>query len=309
MRDPYAILGVKRGASADEIKKAFRGLAKKHHPDANKDPASGKLFKEVTAAYDLLSDPEKRKAFDRGEIDASGQPTMAGMARGGGHGRGGHAQGPFGFEFDVNDLRGGGTGRMGADDIFSELFGGLSGRGRGGKARGADVAVAVSVSLEDVAQGATKRIALPSGKTLDVKIPAGVESGRQIRLKGQGEPGAGGGPAGDALVEIAVKPHPQFVRDGRDIRLELPVTLGEAALGAKVTAPTLHGPVTLSVPAGSNGGSTLRLKGKGLPGPAGEAAGDQYVALKVMLPEKPDAALLDFLKSWSAKHPYDPRKR
>jgi len=312
MKDPYQTLGVARTASADEIKKAYRKLAKKLHPDLN--PGNKKIeqeFKEVTAAYDLLSDADKRAKFDRGEIDASGAERP---------GRGfyrSYAESGQGAKY-----RGGGGGDESffGDDIFSDLFGGGFGGGAGGKRaggarggprmsiRGADVSYAATADFVEAALGTKKRLTLTDGKTLDVTIPPGTEDGQTLRLKGQGLPGMGGGPAGDAFIEIKVEPHAFFTRQGDDIHLELPVSLPEAVLGASITVPTLDGKVTLKVPAGSNTGTMLRLRGKGVARRDG-ARGDQYVKLKVVLPEKPDAELREFVERWAEKNAYDARAR
>jgi len=302
MKDPYKTLGVPRDASPEEIKKAYRKLAKKLHPDLN--PGNKKIeqeFKEVSAAYDLLSDPEKRARYDRGEIDASGaeQPGR-GFYRS-------YAEGGQGAKY-----RSAGMGdSFFGEDIFADLFGfGDRNRARGGarmNIRGADVSYAVTVDFVEAALGTKKRLTLTDGKTLDVTIPPGTEDGQTLRLKGQGLPGMGG-PPGDAFIEVKVKPHPHFTREGNDIHLELPVTLPEAVLGASVTVPTLDGKVSLKVPPGSNTGTVLRLRGKGIPR-AGGSRGDQYVKLKVVLPERPDSELSDFIERWSKRHPYDVRTK
>jgi DnaJ-class molecular chaperone len=296
--DPYVVLGVKKGASDEEIRKAYRKLAKQHHPDLNpgKTEAEAK-FKSVNAAYDLLSDPEKRKRFDAGEIDAAGneRPERA-YYRQWAEGAGGDKYQDKHFEFGAGDI----------DEILSGLFNrGRSGRGAGAgvRMRGGDRRYTLTVDFLDAINGAKKRLALGPGKHLDVTIPAGIEDAQVLRLKGQGDPGVGGGAAGDALVEVKVAPHPHFKRDGDDLRLEWPVSLAEAVLGGKVEVPTSTGKVALSVPKGSNTGTTLRLKGKGVGG-----KGDQYVTLKVVLPESPDPELESFVREWSAKHPYTPRR-
>ena len=305
MKDPYSILGVKRTASDEEIKKAFRALAKKHHPDAGaKDQAAVKRFQEMTAAYDLLSDPKKRAQYDRGEIDENGQPRVYAGGAGAWGGR------PF-AQRGFRQRAQAGAEHPNFEDIFADFFGGAFSGGHRppGGARGADVAYTLNVSFEEGARGATKRVTLPNGKRLDVKIPAGVEDGQQIRLKGQGEPGRGSAETGDALVTIHVEPHAYFTRDGRDIHLELPITIGEAIGGAKISAPTLTGDVTLTIPPNASSGMKLRLKGKGVPAAAGEAAGDQYLILKIALPETPDQELASFIARWSAAHPYNPRAK
>ena len=288
MNDPYTVLGVPKTATADEIKKAYRKLAKQHHPDLNPGSAeSASRFKEISAAYDLLSDPDKRARFDRGEIDAGGQERAeASYYRS-------HAGGPQGAKYRAE---------AGFDpsDLFSDLFG-RGGRGGGDfrefKIRGGDVSYTLTVDFVDAARGAAKRLSFPEGKTLDVNVPPGTEDGAVLRLRGQGQPGVGGGPAGDALIEISVTPHSLFQREGNDILVELPVSLTEAVAGAKITVPTIEGQVNMTVPAGSNTGTRLRLRGRGI-APRGAAAGDQYVTLKVVLPRQPDQALQDFVKNW-----------
>jgi DnaJ-class molecular chaperone len=294
-KDPYSILGVARGASEKDIKSAYRKLAKELHPDANKDnPKATDRFSEVTQAYDLLSDKEKRAQFDRGEIDMDGNP-VSGFGYGGGPGgmRGG---------FRAEGFGGGETVDLG--DIFEGLFGGRSDMGgmggaRGGARqraapRGSDMQYRLKVSLTDAARLADQRITLADGKTIDLKLPKGVEDGTQMRLTGKGAQGPGG--AGDALVTIQIAPHPFFTRTGDDLRLELPVTLDEALNGAKVKVPTAEGAVMLSVPAGSSSGKMLRLKGKGFTRKDG-TRGDQLVALSIMLPEQ-DADLAARLEGW-----------
>ncbi len=311
MRDPYDVLGVAKTASAGEIKKAYRQLAKKFHPDHNKtDPKAKERFAEINSAYEIVGDDEKKGKFDRGEIGADGKPRAHGF-EGFGAGPGGFARGPAGpggahFEFNA----GGAGGHAGFDpsDIFADLFGAGARRGRAAPRRGADVVATANVPLESAALGGSARVALPGGRMVDVKIPAGVDDGQQIRLRGQGHPGPVGGEAGDALVTVKILPHPYFRVEGRDLRLDLPVTLYEATLGAKVAAPTLSGKVELSIPPGSNGGRVLRLRGKGLPAADGKPAGDLYVSLKLMAPEAPDADYEALMAKWRDKKPYDPRK-
>ena len=310
MRDPYDVLGVSRKATEAEIKKAFRALAKKHHPDTHaNDPKAVKRFQEISAAYELLGDKEKRAQFDRGEIDANGQPKGfdQGFRPGGGsggfegmRGRAGKA-GPQGYEFQWS----GGEG-LNAEDIFADLFSG-GGRRRAQPRKGADIQLQTTVTLQEAANGGLRRVIAGDGRELEVRIPAGVTDGQQIRLRGQGAPGERSGPAGDALIEIAIAPHPYFERDGRDLRMDLPISLKEAIEGAKVQAPTLTGPVSVTVPPHSNSGRVLRLKGKGLPAPGGDSPGDLYARLIVTLPETPDPKLDAFARSW--EYPYDPRAR
>jgi DnaJ-class molecular chaperone len=303
MADPYTTLGVSKSATEAEIKSAYRKLAKELHPDKNKDnPKASEKFSDVTKAYDLLSDKTKRAQFDRGEIDGEGNPAMPFGYGGGGGFRGdprGGQQGGFG-----------GFGNDGADfgDIFEGLFGGRGGGGGGpfggfgGRsappAKGANVAYRLSVSFVDAATQAMQRITLADGKTIDLKLPAGVETGTQMRLAGKGQAGAGGN--GDGIVTITVKDHPFYERDGDNIRLDLPITLNEAVQGAKVKVPTVDGPVMLSIPAGSTSGKVMRLKGKGFSQKSG-GRGDQLVRLMVDLPAD-DAELAKLVEAWS-----DPR--
>jgi len=312
MRDPYSVLGVSKSATADEIKKAFRRLAKKYHPDQNKsDPKAQEKFAEANQAYEIIGDEKKRASFDRGEIDAEGKPRgFEGFQPGGGNYRysnpGGGAQH---FEFEFGGA-GPGGGRAGFDpsDLFGDLFG--AGRRRGAgmpPRRGEDISAVVTVQLLDAIRGGEVRVALPTGRLLDVKVPAGIESGQQIRLKGQGGPAPFGGEAGDILLTIQIAPHPQFKVDGRDVRLDLPLTLYEAVLGAKVDVPTPTGQVELSIPANSNSGRTMRLRGKGLPEHGGKSAGDLLVTLKIVLPETPDPELEATMRKMQADRPYKPR--
>jgi DnaJ-class molecular chaperone len=336
MRDPYQILGVSKGASESEVKSAYRKLAKKLHPDANKhDPKAASRFAELNAAYEIVGDDEKRKAFDRGEIDAEGKPRFQGF-EGFGAGRGGpRPGGPGGAHFESfsfgpdgfqraggagGGFRGGGGG--GFEDILRDMFGG-AGRGgaRGGPGMGAqfgaedfgapptgqDLHAALTVTLPEAAEGAKKRVHLPTGKDIEVKIPAGIASGQQIRLKEQGWPSASG-KAGDALITVNVAPHALFKPDGADLRLDLPITLYEAALGGKVRVPTLDGAVELALPAGTNSGRTFRLKGKGLKAKDSKSKGDLLATVRIMLPERTDEAFEDLMKSWRDGKPYDPRE-
>lgn len=314
MRDPYDVLGVSKSASAADIKKAYRQLAKKYHPDRNKDDVKAKeRFAEINTAYEIVGDEKKKAQFDRGEIGADGKPRgFEGFGAGGGPRgwRGRTGGGDQHFEFHFGGDAPGGRGGFDPSDIFSELFGGARRRaGPQPSARGEDVAAAAVVPLETLVKGGAARVILPSGRTLEVKIPAGMEDGKQIRLRGQGAAGAPGGEPGDALVTVKAAPHPYFKVDGHDLRLELPVTVYEAALGAKIAAPTLDGKVELTVPPGSNGGRALRLRGRGLPATDGKAAGDLYVSLKIMLPEAMDAETEARLRAWRDAAPYDPRAR
>ena len=292
--DPYEVLGVKRDASQEDIQKAYRKLAKKLHPDLNPgNKQAEEQFKNVAAAYDLLGDPEKRARFDRGEIDASGaerpqQRYYRDFAEGSQR---------YGTDAGYADFEG-------MDDILSGIFGG---RGRANlRLRGGDVHYRLEVDFLDAINGATSRVTLGDGSTIDVRIPPGTRDGQVLRLRGKGTPGIGGGPPGDALVEIAVRPHPQFTRKGDDIHMELPISRTEAVLGGKVMVPTPTGPVTMTVPKNANTGTVLRLKGKGAR-KSDRSHGDEYVTLKVVLPDRPNEALNSFVSGWSGKD-YNPRQ-
>ncbi len=299
MADPYTILGVARGAGEKDIKSAYRKLAKELHPDRNTDnPKAAERFSEVTRAYDLLSDKDKRARFDRGEIDIDGNPTM-GFGFGGGAGPGGGFGGGGQRGFRADGFEGMGGEGIDLGDIFDGLFGGRGGfGGAGGRARaapkGASVAYKLGVSLTDAASLATQRITLADGKTIDLKLPAGVEDGTQMRLAGKGEPGPGG--QGDATVTIHLQPHPFFRRDGDNLRLDLPISLDEAVNGAKVKVPTAEGAVMLTVAPGTSSGKTLRLKGKGFSRKDG-SHGDQLVTIEIQVPED-DEDLVQRLEGW-----------
>jgi DnaJ-class molecular chaperone len=311
MRDPYEVLGVQRGASAAAIKSAYRKLAKKHHPDANKnDPKSAARFSEVNSANEIVGDETKRKQFDRGEIDAEGKPRFQGFSGGATRGRGASPGGGFeSFNFRTGGGPGGFEAGGGFEDILKSMFGG----GRGGTQTfdespfGADLdlSVAMTVSLEESVKGGEKRVRLPTGKELNVKIPAGVTAGQQIRLKGQGETAPGHRP-GDLLITISIAPHAFFKVDGSDLRVDLPITLYEAVLGGKVRVSTLSGAVELSIPKNTSSGRSFRLKGKGLPKPGG-GSGDLYFITRIMLPDGNDAELEALMHKWRDSHPYNPR--
>jgi DnaJ-class molecular chaperone len=313
MRDPYEVLGVPRGASAAAIKSAYRKLAKKHHPDSNKnDPKAAERFSEINSANEIVGDEDKRKQFDRGEIDADGKPRFQGFPGGGPRGRAG---GPGGG-FENHTVRSGGAGPGGGfEDILNSMFGGAA-RGQrpgggstfefdtGGIGLDLDLNVAMTVSLEESVNGAEKRVRLPTGKELNVKIPAGVTAGQQIRLKGQGETAQGHRP-GDLLITVSIAPHAFFKVDGSDLRLDLPITLYEAVLGAKVRVPTLGGAVEFPIPKNTSSGRTFRLKGKGLPKAGG--TGDLFVTTRIILPDGNDAELEALMQKWRDGHPYNPR--
>jgi DnaJ-class molecular chaperone len=319
MRDPYEVLGVPRGASAAAIKSAYRKLAKKHHPDANKnDPKSAARFAELNTANEIIGDEAKRKQFDRGEIDAEGKPRFQGFPGGDPRTRGG----PGGFETHTFRTGGAGPGGFGGgggfEDILNSMFGGAAARGgarpggstsfefdTGGVALDLDLNVAMTVSLEESVKGVEKRVRLPTGKELNVKIPPGVVAGQQIRLKGQGETAPGHRP-GDLLITVNIAPHPFFKIEGSDLRIDLPITLYEAVLGGKVRVPTLGSPVELSIPKNTSSGRIFRLKGKGLPKPAG-TAGDLFATTRIMLPDGNDAELEALMQKWRDRHSYNPR--
>ncbi len=324
MRDPYEILGVSKDAGEAEIKAAFRKLAKKLHPDANKhDPKAASRFAELNAAYEIVGDDEKRKAFDRGEIDAEGKPRFQGFEGYGAQPGGGFRQGPGGAHFesfsfgpDGFQRRGGAGGRGGAgaggfEDILRNMFGGAARGGAqfepedfGQPTTGQDLHASLTINLPEAAKGTKARVHLPTGKDVEVKIPAGLLSGQTIRLKGQGWPSATG-KAGDALITVNVAPHPLFTPDGSDLRLDLPIALYEAALGGKVRVPTLDGAVELAIPAGTSSGRTFRLKGKGLKTKTG--TGDLMATVRIVLPERSDEEFKALMKTWRDKKPYDPR--
>ncbi len=301
MDDPYKILGVARDASQDDIRKAYRKLAKKHHPDLNPNNAAAEeRFKAAASANALLSDTEKRARFDRGEIDASGaerapqQPNYRDYAEGGAGRRYSGAAG-----INPEDLQ----------DIFGNMFGGRGGGGRPGareNLRGQDEHYALTLSFLDAIGGSVQHLTLPDGRSLEVRIPPGADDGRVVRLRGQGGPGWNGGTAGDALIELHVTPHRFFVRDGQDIRLELPISLKEAVLGGKVEVPTPAGPVRMAIPVGADTGQELRLRGRGVPAHGQLPAGDLYARLKVVV-GKPDAALQAFLRDWAPVDAVNPR--
>ncbi len=285
LNDPYAELGVARSASLADIRQAYRKLAKALHPDARPDDSRAEeRFKRVTAAFHILNDPTRRKKFDRGEIDADGNEQSRRPANG----------------FKRRN------GHKSSDGGFSDIFGGGDERGRR-SVRGEDVRYRLAVDFLEAANGGRKRVVMGDGKALDLVVPEGVRPGQVLRLKGQGRGGDNGAAPGDALVEIDVLEHPYFERKGDDVHVDLPITLKEAVLGGKVRAPTLTGPVTVTVPKNSNSGTSLRLRGKGVKGERGR--GDQYVRLLVMLPERPDPDLSKLVADWEPRNAYDPRRK
>jgi DnaJ-class molecular chaperone len=299
--DPYDVLGVPRTATDDQIRKAYLKLVKELHPDVNPSKTAEERFKKVTAAHEIVGDPERRRQYDTGEIDASGEarrPTWRPQGAGAGAGAGG---------------RGGRSGPIFEDfgDMFSDIF---SGSARGGGARagfstaGRDVRYTLDVDFLEAVQGAKKRVTLPDNGVLDLSVPEGVIDGQVLRLRGRGEPGVAGGEAGDALVEIRVRPHRDFKRQGDDIHVELPITIDEAVLGGKVEMPTVGGRVQLTIPKGTSSGQVLRLKGKGVRNATTGATGDELVSVRIVLPEEIDDGLAYFLSEWRQKHRYDPRK-
>tara|TARA_R110002110_G_scaffold81444_7_gene211852 strand:+ start:2118 stop:3053 length:936 start_codon:yes stop_codon:yes gene_type:complete len=298
--DLYAVLGVARDATPDVIRKAYRALAKKHHPDLNPgDKAAEDTFKSIQRANDILSDPEKRRRYDAGEIDAQGNETPKQYYR---EYAGAGGEQPYSSAAGYEDL----------GDIFADLFGDRAGAGPGGargniRMRGGDARYTMEVSFLEAAAGAKKRVTMPDGKSLEITIPAGQRDGQVLRLRGKGGPGIGGGENGDAYVEVHVAAHPLFRRQGADIHIDLPIALHEAVLGAKVRVPTVSGAVSMTIPAGSNNGDTLRLRGKGLPGGPSGKTGDQIVTIRVVLPDTPDEDLKAFMETWAEKHDYDPR--
>ncbi|MBN9669274.1 DnaJ C-terminal domain-containing protein [Roseibium aggregatum] len=332
MRDPYSVLGVAKSAGESEIKKAFRKLAKQYHPDQNKDdPEAQQRFAEVNQAYEIVGDKEKRAQFDRGEIDAEGKPRFQshGFEGFSGYEDFGGAGGARGFKGAA------GGGGAGFDDILNDIFGsfggarggrarsgagagagpgaGFSGFAGGGaqtraapKAKGRNAEIVARVSLEDIVNSGKTQVTLPSGKTVNVTLPKGVEEGEKIRLKGQGYPGENGGPAGDAMVEVRLKPHKLFEVKGSDLILDLPLTLYEAVLGAKVRTPTLTGAVNLTIPENASSGKTMRLKGKGLPTKTG-GHGDLLVRLQIVMPPHRDEELDTLMRAWREITPYRAR--
>ncbi|HET7680278.1 MAG TPA: J domain-containing protein [Xanthobacteraceae bacterium] len=324
MRDPYEVLGVAKGANAAAIKSAFRKQAKKLHPDANRqDPKAASRFAELNAAYEILGDEDKRKAFDRGEIDAEGKPRFQGFAGAGAQPGGFGREGFENFTWSTDGFQRragrGARGGGGFEDILKDVFGSMGGgrRGRGAAGmefepedfgpppRGADISADLTITLPEAVKGGTKRLRLSNGKELDVKIPAGLTDGQTIRLKGQGMP-APDGTSGDLLIRVSIAPHPLFKLDGTDLRLELPITVYEAELGGKVRVPTLDGAVELTIPPRTNSGRTFRLKGKGIA--AKQETGDLLVTVEIVLPDRHDSEFEQLMRQWRDGKPYNPRK-
>ncbi len=296
MKDPYDVLGVERTAAPEDIRKAYRGLAKKLHPDLNPgDRAAEERFKEVASAYDILSDKDKRKRYDDGEIDATGaeRPRQRFYRDTAPEDDGRYANSSGFADFAESD------------DILAEFI--RQQAHARANARGPDISYRLPVSFLDAVNGGTMRLDLPQGGTLDVRIPPGIVEGQVLRLRGKGGPGRGTGGAGDALVEVSIKPHRFFTREGDDIHVEVPVTLSEAVAGGRINVPTPSGTVVMTVPKHSNTGTVLRLRGKGAAKPGG-GNGDTFVKLKVMLPDPPDAALDAFVSTWEPGTTYDPRR-
>lgn len=306
-QDLYAILGVKRNATNDEIRRSYRNLAKDLHPDQNKgDPKTEEKFKKVSAAFAVLGNPEKRKRYDAGEIDGMGNERAGSYYRehsaGTAGSRGAYTGGFEGFN----------TGSGGGGGDFSDLFGDLFGkRGPGGAftMRGMDYRYNLEISFLEAVNGTKKRVQFPDNETLDISVPSGVETGQTLRLKHKGGPGAGRGEPGDALIELKVMPHPLFDRDGDNITLEVPISLSEAVLGARVEVPTIGGRVTVAVPKGASSGQVLRLRGKGIKNSRTGNYGDQLITLKIVLPANIDGELERLIQDWTNKHPYDARSR
>lgn len=301
MKNPYETLGVSRTATDKEIRDAFKALARKHHPDLHPgDKAAEEKFKEISAANDFLKDKEKRRRFDAGEIDASGAETRQERYYRD------YADGPA---YSSHAAQDGFASNEDLEDFLARAFAGGARRSQGGfSARGPDVSYVLPVAFMDVAKGASRTITLPEGKTLQVTIPEGAADRQMLRLKGQGMPGYGGGPAGDAYVELHVEPHPFFERKDDNIHVEVPVTLREAVLGARIEVPTIEGMVSLTIPKGSNNGATLRLRDKGIRNRKTKTRGHQFVRLKLVLPATDEPELTEFLENWQPKAEQNPRK-
>ena len=296
-QNPYTLIGVSKSATDDEIRAAYRKLAKDLHPDLNPgDTVASERFKAISAAYKIIGDPEKRRQFDRGEIDANGDPVR-GFATSGAGGPFGGRRGPAGSTIDDIDF----------GSIFGDIFSGGGQQARAGR-RGQDIRYTLEVDFLESIQGTKKRVSMPEGGELDLSVPAGVTDGKVLRLKGKGGHGIAGGPPGDALVEIKVGRHHAFTREKNNILLTLPITIYEAVLGGKIEVPTVTGRVNLTIPKGTSSGRTFRLKGKGVAASGKSKAGDQLVTVEIVLPDEIDEELEQFLTSWQDSHSYDPRK-
>jgi len=304
IRDPYEVLGVAKDASEEDIRGAYRALAKRYHPDLNPgDTKAENQFKAVQAAYDIVGDANKRAQFDRGEIDASGQERPSrqyyrDFAESNGQDARHYTFRQGGAPEDFEDL----------GDFFANVFGERTQAGGPFPGPGATVRYQMSVDFLEAVNGAKKRVTMPDGKVLDISIPLGADDGQILRLRGKGKPGVQGGPPGDALITLSVNPHALFRRDGKNVHLDLPITLDEALNGAKVDVPTPGGNVSLTLPRGSNTGQKLRVRGKGVPDRRGDGAGDLFVSLQIMLPDKPDDDLAAFVEKWTRDHPYEVRQ-
>ena len=343
MYDPYSVLGLARSAGEDEVKQAFRTLAKRFHPDTPEGASDkGRRFKDLSIAYEIVGDAKKRRAYDRGEIDAHGNPRPGYVQRpeeeqeveaepvfdlggatfadappkngnGATNGTSDQASSAFRNAFERAFGNSGGSepkNNSRVEDLFSEFFGEqAANHKKSSAAKGLDNHFELVITFEEAMLGGSRRVKMPDAKRLDVRIPVGVRDGQSIRLKGRGEAAYSNSQTGDALITIVIEPHPYFRRDGLDILLNLPITLGEALHGGKISVQTLHGPVSMNIPAGTNAGQVLRLKGKGIPAHTVHPAGDQLVALQIVLPEGADASLSEMVKRWEAAHPYDPRSK
>lgn len=343
MYELYSLFGVPRSSSDDEIKQAFRSLAKRFHPDTQEGAADkGRRFKDLSSAYEILGDPIKRRAYDRGEIDGYGNPRAgfapprqepeqeperaqtrertaradanASHGEGASTSNGGGASAAFRSAFEKafgNGAKENAEARKQSrvEDLFSEFFGDRNAKNKRAPGKGTDASFDLSITFEEAALGGSRRVKMPNGKRFDVKIPVGTREGQAIRLRGLGDAALAGGPDGDAVITVNIEPHPFYKRDGRDIHLDLPITLNEALQGAKIKVPTLHGPVTMVIPPNANAGQVFRLKGKGIPAHGIHPAGDQFVNVQIVLPEKIDQNLADMIKRWEAANPYHPRKR
>lgn len=299
--DPYLVLGVPRTASEDDIRRRYRQLVKELHPDINPSAVAEERFKKVTVAFDVIGDPARRKAYDRGEIDAAGDPRRS-AGRGYGPGPGG-APGS-GARWNA------GFGGFDSEDPFGDIFAGFRGGGQQTRARrGQDARYTIDLDFTEAALGTRKRVTLPGGDSLDLNVPSGVVEGQVLRLKGKGQPGAYGGPAGDALVEVRVRPHPVFKRSGDDLTCDCPLTIDEAVLGAKIEVPTLTGRVQLTIPPGTSSGRVFRLKGKGIANATAGATGDQLVTVRIVLPDPVDDSLAEFMRAWREQNRYDPGRK